>query len=58
METRSLDVETEGELTAGMVVVDEREQAAEERAWGARVRCAVDADAERIMQMFMERVLR
>ena len=57
VESRWIDVETEGQLTAGMVVVDERHPPSAE-LWGAEIHCAVSADRERFMQMFMERILR
>ena len=57
VESRRLDVETEGQLTAGMVVVDERHPPPAE-PWGTETRCALSADRQRFMQMFMARVLR
>ena len=57
VESRQLDVETEGELTAGMVVIDERSPPPAGPC-GTETRCAVSADRRRFMQMFMERVLR
>ena len=57
VESRRLDVETAGQLTSGMVVVDERHPPPAE-PWGAGVRCAVSANRQRFMRMFMERVLR
>ena len=49
-----VDVETQGELTRGMLV-------AERRAWktgGENARVAMGVDAERFMRLFMERVFR
>ena len=41
----------------GMVVVDERHPPPAE-PWGTETRCALSADRQRFMQMFMARVLR
>ncbi len=52
-----LDVETEGELTAGQVVVDCRPFVRDEDRVGYEVDCAVEVEVERFMKMFEERVL-
>ena len=52
-----IDIETEGELTAGQVVFDRRAYA-DEASWdGRRVRCAVAADRQRMLQLFFDRAL-
>ncbi len=51
------DVETEGDLTAGQVVVDRRPFSKEEHRKGWPVRCAMDVDAGRFLAFFLSRIL-
>ena len=50
------DVETEGDLTAGQVVVDRRPFSKEENRKGLPVRCALDVDAGRFLAFFLSRI--
>ena len=56
VETMRLDVETQGELTAGQVVADLRE-IREERQQGRKVHCTIRVDCERFLGLFLKRVL-
>jgi len=56
-EVHWLDVETEGQLAAGQVVVDRRPFADDGDRVGAEVECAVRVNVEQVMGLFMERVL-
>lgn len=52
-----LDVETDGQLAAGQVVVDRRPFVDDGERVGAEVECAMRADIERVMSLFVDRVL-
>jgi inosine-uridine nucleoside N-ribohydrolase len=52
-----IDIETEGELTAGQVVFDRRMYANEADRTGRRIRCAVTADRQRMLRLFFDRAL-
>lgn len=52
-----IDIETEGELTAGQVVCDRRAYANEADRAGRRIRCAVAADRKRMLRLFFDRAL-
>ncbi len=52
-----LDVETAGELTAGQVVADRRPGVPKPKRKGFRVACAVEVEAERFLDLFLERAL-
>ena len=52
-----LDVETEGQLVAGQVVVDRRPFIDDGDRVGAEVECAMRANTERVLALFTERVL-
>ena len=56
IETVFADVETEGDLTAGQVVVDRRPFSKVENRKGRPVRCALDVDAGRFMAFFLSRI--
>ena len=56
-ETVRLDVETEGMLTSGQVVVDRRRYADEGRLKGWRVRVCVGVDRRRVVGFFLGRIL-
>lgn len=51
------DVETEGDLTAGQVVADRRAFAVGGNRQGLPVRCALDVDAARFLELFLARIL-
>ena len=55
-ESVQIDVETEGELTAGQIVADFRQYVTLERRTGIGVSCAVSTDRKRFMQLFLDRV--
>ena len=57
MERLWLDVETEGALTAGQVVVDQRTLASDHWRQGQPVACAMDVEQARFIELFAERVL-
>ena len=52
-----IDIETEGELTAGQVVSDRRAYAEDASKTGRRVRCAVAADRQHMLHLLFERAL-
>ncbi len=52
-----LEVETEGRLTAGQVVADRRPFLENKNRQGCRVMCAVEVEAERFLELFLERTL-
>ena len=52
-----IDVETEGELTAGQVVVDRRPYSDDARKAGRTVRCAIRADRQRMLELLFNRAL-
>ncbi len=52
-----IDIETEGDLTAGQVVFDRRPYANEGDRVGQRVRCAVAAERQRMLRLFFDRAL-
>ena len=51
------DVEAEGTLTAGQLVVDRRVGVTDEKRMGRPVRMAVETDAESVLNLFRQRVL-
>lgn len=55
LEPFQADVETEGRLTAGMLVADRRKRAAQPA--GPTIRAAVDVESERFINFFLSRVL-
>lgn len=55
-ETVFADVETEGDLTAGQVVVDRRSFVKDGNREGLPVRCALDVDADRFLALFLSRI--
>ncbi len=52
-----LEVETEGRLTAGQAVADRRPFLEDANRQGHRVMCAVEVEAERFLEWFLERAL-
>ena len=56
IETVFADVETEGDLTAGQVVADRRSFTREGNREGLPVKCALDVDAARFLELFLSRI--
>ena len=55
-ESVHIDVETEGELTAGQIVADFRQYVSKQRRSGHNASWAASVDSERFMELFVERV--
>ena len=55
LEHFAADVETEGRLTAGMLVTDRRKRVV--RAGAPSIQAAVDVDADRFVEFFLQRIL-
>ncbi len=56
IDTVFADVETEGDLTSGQVVVDRRPFSNDENRKGWPVRCAMDVDADEFLAFFLGRI--